>query len=227
MLLLEAVERCQVHDTAIVRDKMQSLRMSMNLEMIRWSNLQINLWKIVYGTQLNLVTGQSVYTLDPTLITLTEMWYTTVNGNGTGQNSDRIMVPITRTQYAMIPNKLTPGIPTQFWFERLPVPQVTIWEPPSQGAPAYVLSYNWMQRIQDVNFASGETPDLVNRAYDAFCACLAYRIAPKIIPRSEWATALPPLKAMRDEAWEEWATNDNETGPMTIAPNLGGYARMT
>lgn len=224
-LLLEAVERCQVHDTSIVRDKIDSLTVSLNLELLRWSNLNINLWKIIGGT-IPLVEGQVVYTFDPSLVVLTELWYTTVNGNGTGQNSDRIMVPITRTQYAMIPNKLTPGIPTQYWFERLLIPQITIWNAPQSGAPTYELNWFGLQRIQDALPVSGQTPDLVNRGLDALCACLAHRIAPKIVPRAEWAIVMPELKERADQAWSEWATNDNELGPMTITPNVGGYSRM-
>jgi hypothetical protein len=224
-IVLESLERLQIHDTSIVRDKLPSIRMSLNLELERWSSLGINLWKIITGT-FDLVEGQSVYVFPSNLVVLTEMWYTTVNGNGTGQNSDRIMTPLTRTQYAMIANKQTLGIPTQYWYERLQTPQVTIWQPPFQGAPNYVLNWFGLQRIQDASIASGETPDLVYRAYDALCACLAYRLYPKFIPRSEWPAMEQILKAKRDEAWNEFATNDNELGPMRITPNLGGYGNM-
>lgn len=225
MLILEALERIGVSDTSIVRDKLPSAQISLNLELQRWSGLGINLWKIISGT-IDLVEGQVDYDFDPSLIVLTELWYSTVNGNGTGQNSDRIMVPITRTQYAMIPNKLTQGIPTQYWFQRLTTPKITIWNAPQSGAPDYVLNWFGLQQIQDATMGSGQYADIVYRAYDALCACLAYRLVPKFVPRSEWPVVMPLVKAARDEAWEEWATNDNELGPMVIAPNLGSYGRM-
>jgi hypothetical protein len=249
----EAFDRIQIRPTSITRHHMISARQSMNLEMVRWSNLGINLWKMTGGT-IDLAVGQELYALPASTVALTELWYSTpdqttpitsylrdgygnliLDGNGqpivltgsdpaSGANSttDRIMVPITRQQYAMIPNKYQAGIPTQYWFERLTQPQFTIWQVPATGAPTNVLRWYGLERINDIGIAGGETPNVVNRALDALCACLAFRLAMKFSDKETVAAR----RADRDEAWAEFTANDTEPGPMIITPNVSAYGRM-
>lgn len=228
MVGVEVFHRLQIWSPETIRKHWLDFKVALNLEMIRISSpgRGINLWKVLEQQVLPLVEGQAIYPLTADILAITEMWYTTVNGNGAGYNLDRIMVPITREQYAMIPNKLQPGIPTQFWFQRLAIPQVTIWQPAQQGGPTYQITYNALQRLSDAGLGSGETPDVVYRAYDMLCARMAYRMAPKLIPRSEWGAVLPILKQQAEEAWEDFAADDQEKGPMIMAPNVAGYGRM-
>ncbi len=220
-IVIEAFDRIQMRPASLDRHHFISARTSLNLELQRWSNLGINLFKMISGT-INLIAGQATYALQTDLVTLTEVYYTTVNGNGSGYNNDRTLSPITRTQYSMIPNKLQPGQPTQYWFQRLATPEITLWQPPAVGAPSYVVNWYGLQRIQDAGLGSAETPDIVYRAIDALCAALAHRLAVKFSP--------PPVvqarKAEAMEAWDDFATNDQELGPLIVAPNLSGYGRM-
>lgn len=220
-VVTEAFDRIQIRPAELTRHHMISARTSMNLEILQWSNAGFNLWKIVSGT-IDLVTNQEAYTLQADLVTLTDVWYSTVNGNGAGYNQDRILTPITRQEYANIPNKLQPGTPNQFWYQMLPTPTITFWQPPSIGAPGYVVNWYGLQRIQDANLGGGEAPDVVPRALDALCARLAWRLARKFAP-----ALTKDLKAEADEAWDDFATRDQEMGPTTIQPNVSGYARIT
>ena len=204
---------------------MISARRSLNLELVDWSNRGVNLWEIVQA-QLTLVAGQATYSLPSNLVVITEMYYTTVNGNGAGFNSDRIMIPITRTQYAMIPNKLQPGTPTQYWLERLETPVVTIWQPPFQGSPSYIINYNYLERIDDANVASGEIPDVPYRALEALTAGLAKRLAKKFAPAPLRQQIIAETATDFTEAWNNFVSNDQEDGPMIMQPNLGGYGKM-
>lgn len=224
-IIFEAFDRIRVRPPEITRHHLVSARRSLNLELQRWSNLGVNLWEVV-NTTLNLVSGQATYSLPSNFVTMLEMIFTTVNGNGAGYNYDRILSPITRTQYADLPNKLQPGLPTQYWVQRLEAPVVTLWQPPFQGAPNYILSYSYLQRIQDAGIATGETPDIVYRGIDALCACLAARLAAKFAPPDQLAETIARTKAEAIEAWDDFITNDQEDGPMIMVPNLGGYARM-
>jgi len=224
-IVMEAFDRIQVRPSEITRHHLISARRSLNLELQRWSNLGINLWEVVTAT-LNLVIGQATYTLPQNLVTIMEMYYSTVNGNGAGINFDRIMVPITRTQYAMLPNKLQQGIPTQYWLERLEQPVVTLWETPAIGSPQYVVNYNYLQRIDDAGLASGETPDIVYRGLDALCAALSARLAGKFAPIQIRSQVMQSAKAEAQEAWNDFVTNDQEDGPLIMQPNVGGYGRM-
>lgn len=224
-VLFEAFDRVMVRPSEITVHHLASGRRSMNLELQAWSNLGINLWEVVQA-QLTVVAGQPTYTLPQNLVTIMEMYWTTVNGNGSGQNFDRIMVPLTRTQYAMIPNKKQPGIPTQYWLERLESPVVTIWQPAFQGAPAYTINYNYLQRIDDADLGTGETPDIVYRALDALCAGTAARLAKKFAPPQARQQIVAETKEDAITAWNNFVSNDIEDGPLIMQPNLGGYARM-
>lgn len=221
----EAFDRAHIRPNEVDRHHLISARRSYNLIFKDWTNKGVNLWEIVQA-QLVLFAGEATYTLPSNLTTITEMYFTTVNGNGVGYNSDRIMVPITRAEYAMIPNKLQPGQPTQYWLQRLETPVVTIWQPAFQGAPDYVINYNYLQRIDDVGIATGESPDVVDRALDALCAALAFRLAAKFTPPQEAVVLVPFLKNEAQQAWDTFVTNDQEDGPLMVQPNLGGYARM-
>lgn len=226
-LVIESFDRCRIRPSELTRHHLNSARTSLNLEMLDWSNSGINLWKVISGT-INLVAGTATYPIDQSIETLTEVYYTQVNGDGINQNNDRIMVPITRTQYAMITNKGTQGTPTQYWLQMLAVPQVTLWQVPSIGAPNYVVSWFGLQRMQDANLGGGETPDIVYRAYEALCARMALRLFDKFGPTDPLQSSEMEkrLTARAQVAWDNFQTRDQETGPLLIQPNVGVYGRM-
>lgn len=219
-VLIEAFDRIQIEPQLISRHRANSARVSLNLELQEWSNAGFNFWELASGT-VNLVPGQAVYTLPTNLVMLTDLWYSTVNGGGAGVNADRIMVPITRSDYAMLTNKLQQGIPTQYWFQMLLVPQITIWEVPSIGAPGYVLNWYGLNRIQDANLGGGEVPNIPNRAMDTLCAGLTKRLAEKFAPAQ-----YDQKTKIFGESWTLFTRRDQEPGPITYRPNLGNLGRM-
>ncbi len=111
-VVFEAFDRIGKRPPQIDRHMLASGRLSLNLELLDWSNLGWNYWKTTSGT-INLAANQPTYQLPANLVTIEELYYTTVGGLGVDINSDRMMVPITRTQYAAVVNKLQPGIPTR------------------------------------------------------------------------------------------------------------------
>lgn len=248
-LIYEAFDRIKIRGPEITRHHLLSARQSLALALISWSNRGINLWRMTGGT-INLAAGQELYAIPPSIVALTEVWYSqpdgtqttyltdgygnlVLDGNGqpivltggsaSGNNTtDRMMAPITREQYASIPNKYQVGTPTQYWFQRLVQPSLTIWQVPATGAPTYVLRWYGLQQIMDAQIAGGETPNVVNRAIDALVAEMAHRLATKFSDR----TTEMDRKADAAEAWQLFAANDTEAGPMIMRPNLSGYARM-
>lgn len=199
-----------------------SARTSINLELIKWANIGFSLWKEVSGT-IDLATGVATYPLSPNLVTVTEVWYSLINGLGSGINSDRIMLPMTRTQYAQLPNKLQTGTPTQFWYQMLAIPQITVWQVPAPGAgaPTYVVNWYGLERMQDAQPVSGQTPDVVYRGLDALCACLTKRLAEKFAP-----ARMAEKKELADEAFYDLQTRDQEMGPLLIQPQIGVYGKI-
>ena len=219
-VLIEAFDRLGFEPTRITRHQLISGRRSLNLELQLWSNRGLNLWKMVQGT-INLVAGQAVYDIRPILIDMTEMYYTTVDTTGGPNSIDRIMVPITRTQYDQLSNKGQQGLPTQYWFQRYISPQVTIWEVPYAGAPDYVCNWWGLQQIFDAGIAGAETPDVPYRGFDALAAGVCARLAEKFAP-----ARLTEKRALAKESFLEFAENDQEAGAFVLSPNVAGYRRM-
>ena len=220
-LLSEAFDRIQIRGPALTRSHLISAHQSLNLELQRWGNMGISLWKVSSGT-INLVAGTATYALPQQMELLTDLSYRTVGGSSAQDDSDRYMMTLTRQQYAMMPAKGTQGVPTQYWFQRLPVPQITLYPVPAAGAPDFILVWYGLLRMEDASPTGGQTPDIPYRAYDALCAALAHRLAIKF---SEPAV-VAARKADAAEAWIEFTSNDQEVGSSLVAPNVGMYGRL-
>lgn len=217
-IFLESFERCGIRGTALTRRHMISAKRSLNLELATWSNRQVDLWQVVGPTTISLVAGQATYNINANSEAILDVYFTTVNGGGTGVNIDRIMLPISRTQYAMIPNKLQAGTPTVYWYNKQIQPTITFWEPPETGSPSYQVNYYYLQRIQDAAPVNGQIPQVPYRFTDALCAGLARRLARKFAP-----PLYDTLKQEAAEAWLEAIGNDIENAPVQISPTVAGY----
>lgn len=227
-VITDAFERCGKLPAALQRHDWVSARLSLNLVLLDWSNRGVNLWKVQGPTQVPLVQGQATYTVSPQAVYLLDMYYTLLNGGGSGVNQDRIMIPISRTQYSEYPNKLQQGTPTVYWYDKLsPTPQFTIYQAPALDfSSGYCLNYYWLQRIQDANATSGETPDIPYLAYEALISDLALWLSRK----PTLTGPLPPdlkaeIKAHALEAWLSFADTNREDVPINIRPNLSGFYR--
>ncbi|MDE2096318.1 MAG: hypothetical protein KGL39_03665 [Patescibacteria group bacterium] len=131
---------------------------------------------------------------------------------------DQIVYPISRTDYASLPDKFSQGLVTQYWFDRLtPTPTVTLWQVPSNQGPM-VLQYYRMRQTQDANPTTGQTLDVPYRFLDAFCWELAFNLAIKYAQ-----AAAPVLKALAKEAWDESAAQDTARESLYISPQLQTY----
>ena len=226
-LVFEAFDRIGIRPPEVTRHHLNSSRVSLNLELLEWSNAGMNFWETVSGS-VTLTAAVPTYTLPANIVTLTEVYFSTVNGGGAGINSDRILTPITRTDYAALPNKLQPGTTSQYWFQMLMVPQITLWPPPVVGGPSYVLNYYGLRQIMDANLGGGEIPDVPYRGVDALVSRLTQRLCEKFGPVDPQArTALmAEKKAIAGEAYELFARRDQEPGAMSYRPDVSSYARM-
>ena len=219
-IIIEAFDRIGLRPPQLERHHFVSARNSINLELIWWSNQGVNLWQVSQGT-VTLTAGVATYTLPANLVTLTDVWYTVVNGAGSGLDQDRTVVPMTRQEYAQMPNKMNPGQITRFWLEMLETPRITFWQPPLTGSPSVEVNYFGLVRSQTANLGTGERPDVLNRGLDALCARLSWRLAMKFAPTLE-----KQRKADGDEAWGNFAARDQEDGDISIHPDISTYARI-
>ena len=215
-LTLYAFNLCGVRNTALAQEHMQSARTAANLMLSSWSNRGVNLWKVDLVT-VNLVTGTSTYAVDSSTVMILDAY---VTNTGNGQNIDRIILPVSRTEYASYPNKQQQGFPTIYWFDRLISPTITIWPVPNTSNGPATLSYYRVTQVQDSNFTGGQTIDIPYRWLEAFAMGLASRLA------MVWQPALVnSLKPLADEAYSIAAQQDTEYVQMYISPQISGYYR--
>ena len=212
-ITLFAFNLAGIRNTAILQEHMETARIATNMMLSRWANMGVNLWKVDLVTQA-LTTGQSTYPVDADTVVMLDAYITNQDG------IDRIITPISRTEYASYPNKAQEGFPTVFWFDRLISPTVTIWPVPNTDAGPVSLKYYRVTRIQDADFANGQTLDVPYLWLEAFAYGLAFRLA------QIWSPPLAmTLKPMADEAYQIAAQQNVETSNVYISPSIGGYFR--
>lgn len=232
-IVLYAYNMAGVRNTALVQEHFQTARMAANMMLSSWSNQGVNLWKVDLVT-VDLIKGRSTYAVDPSTVVILDAYVTILSDNA--PPIDRIILPVSRTEYSSYPNKQQQGFTTVFWFDRLtsptdmigpgnselvPVsgPQVTLWPVPD-GYSAQQLKYYRLVQTQTSNLQNGETVDIPFLWMEAFADGLAYRLA-KI-----WNPQIAvELKAVADESYKIAAAQNVETANTYISPQLAGYFR--
>lgn len=135
---------------------------------------------------------------------------------------DILLYPLSRNDYAAIPNKFQQGRPTSYWFNRSLSPttgqSLNVWLVPDANGP-YQLNYYCMRRMQDANIESGRLGDFNYRFYEAFTAGVAAHFGMK------WADPqlAIALKGYADECWAEAESADTEHAPLYMSPELSSY----
>jgi hypothetical protein len=215
-LTLFAYNLAGVRNAALVQEHMEAARMAANLMLANWSNRGVNLWAVDLVT-VPLVAGQATYNVDGNTVVMLDAYMVIDNGNA--DPIDRIILPISRTEYASYPNKEQQGFTTVFWFDRLIAPTVTLWPVPD-GNSAQFLKYYRVKRLQDSNLQSGETVEVPYLWLDAFAYGLASRLAQIWNP-----PLIQMLKPLADEAYQIAADQNVETAATYISPMISGYFR--
>lgn len=211
-IVLYAYQNIGVRPTSVLQEHMESARMATNMMLSRWSNQGVNLWCVDLIT-VPLVEGQTTYAVDGNTIMILDAYTTTDSG------IDRVIMPISRTEYASYPKKTQQGFPTSYWFDRLISPSITLWPVPD-GSSATVLKYYRVRQIQDSNLQNGENAEIPYRWLEAFADGLTYRLA------RIWAPQMAQLlKGQADESYSIASAQDVEAVPTYISPMIGGYFR--
>ena len=211
-IVLYAYQNIGVRPTAVLQEHMESARMATNMMLSRWSNQGVNLWAVDL-VEVPLVAGQTTYAVEGNTIMVLDAYTTTSSG------IDRVIMPISRTEYASYPNKAQQGFPTSFWYDRLVSPTLTLWPVPD-GSSATILKYYRVRQVQDANLQNGENVEIPYRWLEAFADGLTYRLARIWQPQMA-----PALKGQADDSYQIAAAQDVEVVNTYIAPMLGGYFR--
>lgn len=215
-IIVNAFSRIQVRRTEILQSHLQDAVSEFNFMQAQFDNAGPNLWTVDLKT-IPLVQGVATYSVPAETITILDVYLTI--GTGTSPANDRLMFSISRTEYASLPNKLSKGVPSQYWFDRVINPTITVYQAPDGGGP-YVLNYFRYRQIQDATIAGGLNAEVPTRWLDALIAGLAHRLSRIYAPALEMTRKQDAL-----EAWQIAAKQDTEMTPLYITPAVGGYFR--
>lgn len=210
-ITLYAYMNIGIRPTALLQNHMSSARMATNMILSRWANQGVNLWQVDL-VETPIIDGQATYTVQSNTVLILDA-YVVVGG------VDRIIMPISRSEYASYPNKEQPGVPTVFWFDRTLSPDVTIWPVPSNGQVSY-LKYYRLRQSQDSEIQNGVSVEVPVVWLEALSDALSYRLAKIWAP--EFAAA---LKSDANESYQIAAERNIEQATTYISPMIGGYYR--
>lgn len=210
-IAVSAFARLQIRRAALLAEHMQDAYNEFNLMLSSLSNLQPNLWTVNL-VSVPLVAGTATYAAAASTIMVLDAYISYGS-----PSTDRILGPISRTDYASYPNKQQQGVPTSFWFDRTITPSITLWTVPD-AIQTYTLNYYCCSQVQDANLPAGEIPNVPYRFLDLMVAGLSHRLS------RIWKPELEAVrKADADAAWQVASTQDVEDVPLNIVPQIGFY----
>lgn len=215
--LIGAYSRIGVRRTELTTQHMADARFEANMVMSDWQGDGFNPWQIELVTQ-TIISGQSQYSVPNTTVFLLDVYIRQNPGNS--MPSDRILLPISRTDWASTANKTMTGFPTSFWYDRLLSPVLTLWPVPDQTI-VNGLNYYVQKRPMDMNNENGTQIAIPYEAYDCFVWCLAERLA--FIYAPDRLAVVGPRK---QQAYQRMLQTTTENVPMDFAVNMRGYYRM-
>ena len=204
-----------IRPTALLQEHFEAARMAANMMLSRWSSQGVNLWCVDLET-VPLTQGTATYPVPADTITMLDAYISTTTGSST---IDRIIKPVSRTEYASYPNKVQQGFPTTFWFDRTLSPTVTLWPVPDGSQTN--LKYYRVRRVQDSNLQNAENVEIPYYFLEAFAFGLAQRLA--LIWAPEKVAIMKPLA---DESYQIAVSQNVETAQQYISPQLSGYWRV-
>jgi hypothetical protein len=215
-LTLYAFNLIGIRNTAIVQEHMFTARTAANMICSRWSNQGVNLWAVDEIT-VPLVAGQSTYDVNPNTVMILDAFMRI--DDGVSNPIDRIILPISRSEYASYPNKDQQGFTTTYWFDRLLSPTITLWPVPD-GTSAQYLKYYRVVQLQDANVSNSQNVQIPYLWMEAFADALAFRLARTWAPQRVEET-----KMIADESYNVAAAQNTENANFYISPTISGYFR--
>jgi hypothetical protein len=216
-IVLNAYSMIQIRRTEMTTQHLQDAYMQSNLLMVDITNRNPLRWGL--ETQTQVLSATSTYTLSNRTIAIPVAYITTTVGS---QTIDRVIGPISASEYAAIPNKAQSAPPTSFFFSLLTTPTITLWPVPDASTISLggTLTMQTLRQLQDVDLASGTTLDSPYRFLDAITTGLAARLAEMYRPeRAQW------LETRYEQKMTLALGRDQEQAPLYITPGLSNYFR--
>jgi hypothetical protein len=210
-LTITALSRIGIRQTAITQQHMQMAYMEANLLQAQWAADNITWFTVNKTDPITLEAGTATYDVDPEIVSVLDLYIT-------ANDQNRLIMPMSRTDYASLANPDQEGFPTTFWWNRALSPTITLWPVPDDETD-YTMTYYYYTQMEDAEIRSGGQAAIPYWYYEAYTADLAHRLSRHFAQGLEQAR-----KADRDEAYVV-ANKQVENSPMYITPGLSGYFR--
>lgn len=208
---LTAFARIGVRGPAITTAHMADLKNAANLLLSEWSNQTPNLWEVGL-ISVPLVSGTATYAVPSETVMILDMYISYGS-----PNVDRLIFPISRSEYASYPSKTTQATPTVFWFDRLISPTFTLWPVPD-SAFTYTANYYSVRQTYDADLTGAQNPEIPYRFFEAFTAGLAWKLAEIYSPQLE-----DKMFVRYQRSWDIASKQDTENVPLFLTPGLDGF----
>jgi hypothetical protein len=205
-IITEAFERCGLDPQVQTGDRAVSARRSLNLLFSEWANRGINYWAVEQQT-LTLVNGTASYALPVGTIDLIDAVVRDSSGTDT---SDQIINRVSIADYNQLPNKTSPGKPSQYMLDKQYTPVAYFWQVPDRDT--YSMVYWAIRQLEDVT-ASNQDADIPYRWNECICAGLASKISLKYANEK-----FQILNEMYERAFAFAAASDNDGVSLRIQP---------
>ena len=205
-IIAEAFERCGIDPQTQTGYKAVSARRSLNLLFSEWANRGINYWAVEQQT-LTLVNGTASYTLPVGTIDIIDA---VVRDSAGTDTSDQIINRVSIADYNQLPNKSSPGKPSQYMLDKQYTPVAYFWQVPDRDT--YSMVYWAIRQLEDVT-ASNQDADIPYRWNECICAGLASKISLKYANEK-----FQILNEMYERAFAFAAASDNDGVSLRIQP---------
>lgn len=206
-IISEAFERCGLDPQIQTGDRAVSARRSLNLLFSEWANRGINYWTVEQQT-LTLVNGQTApYTLPVGTIDIISAVIRDSAGTDT---ADQIVNRVSIADYNQLPNKTSPGKPSQYMLDKQYTPVAYFWQVPNRDT--YSIVYWAIRQLEDIT-ASNQDADIPYRWNECICAGLASKLSLKYANEK-----FQILNEMYERAFAFAAASDNDGVSLRIQP---------
>ena len=217
-LTLYAFQLIGLRPSSLLQEHIESARMATNMVLSSWSAQGVNLWEVELTT-VPLEADRAIYDVDPDTVMVLDAYVSVYSGD---TKTDRVISPVSRSEFASYPNKRQTGFPTVYWFERTLDPTLHIWPVPAgenQGDGGSMSFYR-MKQIATSGVNGAPMPQIPLYFVEAFALALASRLAAIWSP--ERAAA---LMAAADASYTQAALQNVEDAGYYISPMIAGYYR--
>ena len=216
-LIEKALRRCGLSPASNTQETMETAREDLFMLLMSLSNRGLNLW-CIDRQEIPLVAGTATYTLPAGTLDVLNLNLATPTDDSVRELP---ITPMNRDDYTALPNKAhSSAQPTNYWFEKLREPRITLWPVPSDSE-RYLVLYRYRQ-IQDIGDFTNEI-EIPARWLEAICWHLALRLAfelPGVSPER-----LGAVQQMAQSMTLEVEAGETDGAPTYFAPQISVYTR--